>query len=182
MLQRLFFPLAAFLLMAAAVPAQTTPAAADVVLQHALQQAGRENKKAFIIFHASWCGWCHRMDSLMKSPACNKLFTDNYVIEHITILEPENKKNLENPGGEELYKKYHGEGMGIPYWLIFDATGKLLADSRIRPANAAADAPGENTGCPAAKDEVDYFISVLKITSSLNAAQLQTIEKTFWMK
>jgi hypothetical protein len=29
---------------------------------------------------------------------------------------------------------------------------------------------------------VDYFISVLRKTSSLNAEQLKTIEATFWMK
>ncbi len=38
---------------------------------------------------------------------------------------------------------------------------------------------GENTGCPSKKEEVAYFVSVLKKTSSLSKDQLAVIENRF---
>jgi thioredoxin-related protein len=180
MLKRISFFLLISLL-ATVVQAQPVPTA-DKLLKDAMQRAGREHKNVFIIFHASWCGWCHRMDSIMNSPACKKLFNDNYVIEHITVMESKNNKSRENAGGEEMIKKYNGEGQGIPFWLVFDAKGNLLADSQIRPNGAALTTKGENTGCPARKDEVAHFVKVLKKTSSLNATQLAVVEKNFVKK
>jgi hypothetical protein len=79
-------------------------------------------------------------------------------------------------------KKYNGEGQGIPFWLVFDAKGNLLADCQVRPEGAALTTKGQNTGCPATKEEVAYFIKVLKKTSSLNATQLAVVEKNFVKK
>jgi hypothetical protein len=38
---------------------------------------------------------------------------------------------------------------------------------------------GENVGCPASKEEVAYFIKVLKSSSGLKEDQLGIIEKRF---
>src|SRR5207237_206537 len=104
-----------FLFFAATIHAQSTIPSAENVIHAAVQRAGQEHKKVFIIFHASWCGWCHRMDSLMNSYACKALFDKNYVIEHLTVMESEGKKGLENPGANDLLKKLHG-GDSIPFW------------------------------------------------------------------
>lgn len=173
----LFLPV--LLLIAATGFAQPTAPSANDVLKDAMNRAGKEHKNVFIIFHASWCGWCHRMDSIMNSAECRKFFTDNYVVEHLTVMESKDKKNLENAGGEEVLKKYNGEKQGIPFWLVFDANGKLLADCQMRPDSAGLDTRGENTGCPATKEEVAHFINVLKKTSSLKGDQLAVIEKKF---
>lgn len=151
--------------------AQTGSPTADTVMQRALRKAKTENKNLFIIFHASWCGWCHKMDTAMNDPVCKKYFDDNYIIEHLTILESKNKKHLENPGAEALYKKYAPEDSGIPFWLVYDASGALIADSKMPDGN--------NSGCPATKAEVDHFISVLKKSSKLDEGELQTIYKRF---
>ncbi len=158
--------------------AQSTATPAEVILKEAYQQAAKENKNVFVIFHASWCGWCHKMDKSMNDDMCKKFFDDNFVITHLVVDESPDKKNLENPGADELRKKYYGDGQGIPYWLVFDKEGKLLADSKMRTEGAGPET-GNNTGCPAAEAEVDYFISVLKKTSKLNAAQLEIIRKRF---
>lgn len=170
--------LMAFSLWISSAQAQTPPPA-DAVLQEATQQASKEHKKVFVIFHASWCTWCHRMDSLMNDPACKKYFDDNYVVRHLTVLESKDKKNLENPGAMELLAKYHGEKQGIPFWLIFDTDGRLLADSDMRPDGAGLDTPGSNVGCPATKEEVAFFMKVLGQTSSLKQGQLALIGKKF---
>ena len=144
------------------------------VLNAAYSQAKKENKKVFIIFHASWCVWCHRMDSSMNDKSVKSFFDKNYVIRHLTVLESKGKENLENPGAQEMLVKYKGEGQGIPYWLIFDKDGNLLADSQIDP--------GVNTGCPASKEEVAFFIEVLKKTSSIKPEQVAAVEKIFRKK
>jgi thioredoxin-related protein len=170
----IFFTVASF--------AQAPPNSASDILMEATARAAKEKKKVFVIFHASWCGWCHRMDSLMNNAACKKMFDDNFVVRHLVVMESDKNKSLENPGGKELMEKYHGKDKGIPFWLIFDAKGKLVADCMMRPANVGLDQPGENTGCPATKEEVAHFVKVLKQTTSLKADQLAVIEQSFTKK
>lgn len=151
----------------------------DTILKRAYRSATLENKKVFIIFHASWCGWCHKMDSSLNDKACKQFFDNNYIIRHLVVYESKANKHLENPGAEEMLLKYKGKDQGIPFWLIFDKNGKLLADSQIRAEGEGLDVKGQNTGCPAEADEVKYFISVLRKTSTITESQLQVIEKRF---
>lgn len=154
--------------------AQTAPLQAASILQSAKEQATREQKKVFLIFHASWCGWCHKMDTALNDPKVKQFFQDNYVFRHLVVSETEEKKKLENPGAQQLMAEFGGsEGEGIPYWAVLDANGKLLADSRI---NGQA---GKNSGCPAKEEEVDYFIKVLQKTSKLDARALAVIRARF---
>lgn len=169
----------ASLLVAILSYAQSTPPSADEIMKDAYQQAAKENKNVFVIFHASWCVWCHRMDSSMNDASCKKYFDDNYVIRHMTVDESKDKKNLENPGADEFRNKYGGKDLGIPYWLIFDPKGELLADSRIRMDGNVNSTPGDNSGCPAVEKEVDYFIKVLKQTSKLDASDEAAVRKRF---
>ncbi len=142
--------------------AQATPPSADEVLKKAFAKAKVEKKNVFIMFHASWCGWCRKMDTAMNDPECKKFFQDNYVIEHLVIQESDDKKALENPGAEELYKKHANtpRSGGIPFWIVYDAKGNVIADAKMPN--------GDNSGCPAAKEEVDHFISVLKKSSKID--------------
>jgi thioredoxin-related protein len=168
-MRRLLIMQSLLLGMATAVAQQ--PLSADSILKEASHVAAKENKNVFIIFHASWCGWCHRMDSIMNNQACKKFFDDNYVVRHLVVFESQKYKGRENPGALELLQQYKAEKQGIPFWLIYDAKGNLLADSQSKP--------GENTGCPATREEVDHFLKVLQKTSPLNKDQLAVIEKNF---
>ena len=150
--------------------AQSTPAAV-AVLKEARVRAAKENKNVMVIFHASWCGWCHKMDTSLNDPSVKDFFQKNYVITHLVISELKDKKNLENPGAEELNKKWGGENQGIPFWVIMDKDGNILADSQRKP--------GENVGCPATEEEVAHFINVLKKTSPINEEQIVKVEKRF---
>ncbi len=155
-----------------------SPASADLVLKNATAKATKENKNVFVIFHASWCGWCHKMDTSMNDASVKKFFTDNYVIEHLTVMESEKNKALENPGAQDLLAKYKGDKGGIPFWLIFDKNGNLLADSKMK-ADGAPLGVGDNSGCPANEKEVDYFVQVLKKTSGLKDSELAIIKTLF---
>jgi len=161
-----------------AVKAQQALASASDVLKEAYQQAAKEKKNVFVMFHASWCGWCHKMDKSMNDPACKKFFDDNYIIRHLVVDEAKDKKNLENPGAAEMKIKYNGDGQGIPFWLVFDKQGNLLSDSKMRKEGDGPE-KGDNAGCPATEKEVDFFIDVLKKTSSISKEQLEIIRKRF---
>ncbi|PSL43455.1 thioredoxin-like protein [Chitinophaga niastensis] len=163
------------ILSSAALRAQEAPLAADKVVKEACAKAAGKHKKVFIIFHASWCGWCHKMDTAMNDVSIKKSFEDNYEIRHITVLENGAKKTLENPGGSELLQKYHGADQGIPFWLVLDTNGELLADSRVKGMNDKM----QNVGCPSQKEEVDYFISVLEKTSKMKPAALEAVRVQF---
>jgi len=114
-----------------------------------------------------------------KSTATCKIGRHNYIITHLTVLERDDHKDLENPGATELLKKYHGDQQGIPFWLVLDKNGKLLADSQMRPEGTSLDTPGQNIGYPGSKEEIAAFQKVLKTTSSLSAQELSLIGERF---
>jgi len=162
-----------FLLASVCGLAQSMVPSADKVLQTAYAQAAKENKKVLLIFHASWCGWCRKMDSSLLDKAIRPLIDNNYVTIHLTVYESKDKKEWEHPGALDFLTRHGGADKGIPYWLVLDKNGTLLADSQYKP--------DENSGCPATEEEVAYFISVLMKTSSLTEQQLKLIEKRFRM-
>ena len=120
------------------------------------------------------------MDTAMSDPACKALFDKSFVIQHLVVLESAPKKNLETPGGQEMMKKYKGAG-GIPFWLIFDKNGNLLADAN-RPETDSEGKIGENIGCPTTEKEVGYFINILKKTTKLKDSELAIIAERFKKK
>lgn len=153
--------------------AQTEKAAptADELLQPAYAKAAAENKKVLLIFHASWCGWCRKMDAALQDAAIKLMIEKSYEVVHLTVYESPGKKRLENEGALDFLTKHGGNDKGLPYWYILDREGKVLSDSR--------DESGQNTGCPASVTEVAYFIRVLRNTSALNAEELAVIQKRF---
>ena len=158
--------------------AQKAPASADEVMKEAYATAKKENKKVLLMFHASWCGWCHKMDTSLNDPSVKKFFNDNFVIRHLVVFESKGKENLENPGALEMLTKYEGKEEGIPFWLIFDKDEKFLADSRMK-AKVNGVEKLQNTGCPASKEEVDHFIAVLKKVTSLKEEELEKVRVRF---
>ena len=147
-------------------------------MKEAFAIAKNQNKKVLVMFHASWCGWCHKMDTSLNDIAVKKFFDDNFVIRHLVVFESKGKANLENPGALEMITKYEGKDQGIPFWLIFDKNENFLADSRMKTLTNGVEKL-QNTGCPASKAEVDYFIEVLKKTTSLKDDELEKIRTRF---
>ena len=119
-----------FLLVSSAAMAQTAMPSSESVLTDAFAKATKENKKVILIFHASWCGWCKKMDASLNDPALKKMFDDNYVITHLDVMEQKEKAALENPGSMAVMKKLGGENSGLPYWLVLDAKGNIIANNR----------------------------------------------------
>ena len=158
--------------------AQKAPLSSEEIMKEAFTSAKKQNKKVLVMFHASWCGWCHKMDTSLNDASVKKFFDDNFVIRHLVVFESKGKENFENPGALEMLTKFEAQDQGIPFWLIFDKDEIFLADSRM-PALVNGTQKLQNTGCPASKEEVNYFIDVLKKTTDLKEDQLEKIRTRF---
>ena len=143
-------------------------------MKEAFAEAKKDNKNVMIIFKASWCGWCKRMIANVNNESVKDLFERNYVIRELDVLERADKKELENPGALDLLKQYKADKSGIPFFLIYDAEGKLLTNG--------FDDEGQNLGCPASEEEVAIFIDKLKETSHLTEGEVVAIREVFVLK
>lgn len=144
---------------------------ADVALKKSLTEAKTQKKNVLLIFHASWCGWCKLMEKNMNLPETKPIFDKKFVTTYIDVQEVGEKKKLENPGGQELMDKYKGKDAGLPFWLILNPQGEVLADS--------FDSKGENLGSPATPEEVSAFIAKLEKSSKMDKQELDVIQKVF---
>ena len=152
---------------------------AQEIISETCKQAAQQNKKAFIIFHASWCIWCKKMDKSLNDSSCKNFFDDNYVISHITVDEEKEKAVLNNPGGTDFLTAHHANEQGIPAWFILDKDGNVIADSQRRLNGEGFNVEGTNVGCPSNETEIEYFISVLQKTSDINSDQIAAVKKRF---
>jgi thioredoxin-related protein len=148
---------------------QTIPSA-ESILSAAYKKATKEKKNVFVIFHASWCGWCKKLDASMNDSTTKKYFDNSYVTVHLTVSEQEAKKKLINPGAEELLAKYGGDEAGLPFFVIQDKKGKELANSFEN---------SKSLGCPSERLEVATFIKLLQRTSKISAQMMKIVYARF---
>jgi thiol-disulfide isomerase/thioredoxin len=161
------------------ISAQTTPEPASQILDKAYKQAAAEKKNVLVVFHASWCGWCKKFEASINDPSCKAYFEKSYVICYLTILESRDKKDLENPGAIDIFDQNGGKGGGIPYFLIYDKKGKLLADSKMKTAGSDPNEKPANIGCPATEEEVAAFVEILRKTSKINDKEITAVTERF---
>jgi thiol-disulfide isomerase/thioredoxin len=173
------FLLSIIILISGFTSAQEKPEPAGKIMDDACKLAGKENKSVMIVFHASWCGWCKKFEASVIDPSCKDFFDKHFIIRYLDILERADKKDLENPEAMDIYKKYGGEGGGIPFFLIFDKEKNLLADSKIKAAGAGPDKPPQNIGCPASDEEVASFIQILGKAAKISDKDKTAIAERF---
>lgn len=169
------------LITSTSIFAQETPNA-TIIQQQAITKAKKENKQVFLMFHASWCSWCHRLDSLLTKTPLSKTIDKHFVLAHVTILEHKGIHEKDNnPGGMELFQQYGGgANSGIPYWVVLDNNGKFLANSRLKGAGEDLTGNnGDNTGCPGEPQEFEYFVNVLKKTANFSPKEIEEVKAIF---
>ncbi len=150
---------AALLLLTVPAWAHAPAVTATTMLKSAQAQAEKEHKNVFLIFHASWCGWCHKLDAMLNSPDFKADFDSSYVIIHVTVLEDKAHEADNTPGGMEMLDSLGGKDGGIPFFAFFDAKGNKLGDS-LAPTNI---------GYPSEPGEVAHFMGIIKATSKMSA-------------
>ena len=88
MVKKLFWLLIVLLFAVNVSDAQTeAPKHADEIMKAAYKEAKAADKNIFLIFHATWCGWCKRLEKAMQSNELKKIFEDNFVIVHLDVDE-----------------------------------------------------------------------------------------------
>lgn len=171
MRRSIVFSMISFLLISIPVTrAQAeTPAPAKQVMDTALKEASVTKKNVFVIFHATWCSWCKRLDAALTDPEVKKVVESYYVITHLDVMERgENEQTVENPGGKEIMKDLGGEKSGLPFYAVLDPSGKKLADSNVMPGNS-------NIGFPGSPEEIAAFDKILKQTAPRMTEKERTI-------
>lgn len=155
-----------------------SPTPAKEIISKALEQAKKEKKKVFLMYHASWCGWCKKMDKAMEDASCKTIFDGNFVIVHLTVQETGENKKLENEGADALLMQHNGTNDGLPFWVFLDETGKVIENAKLRKDGESLD-KGQNIGCPSEKNEVEGFIEKLQLVGKFSKNDLTAIKKRF---
>jgi thioredoxin-related protein len=156
--------------------AQNAPHA-NTILADAQRRAEKGEKAIMVIFQASWCGWCKKMDKVLAQPEVSSILDKYMVFARLTVMEAPGMRSAENPGGKELLYANGGQKQGIPFFFITDSKGKFIVNS-IRPPRKGE--RGGNIGCPYEPEEISYFMvmlerSIPKITND----ELAVIRKGF---
>lgn len=146
------------------------PPNADAVVAGAVARAKAEHKVVLIEFGASWCTWCRSFEALVASPDAGPVIARNYVVTNVVVRERDDKKALENAGGDVLMRRWGGETAGLPFYVFLDASGRKIGDSNAMPG-------GGNIGFPAVPAEIAAFLGVIdKTAPSLTPADRGTLE------
>ena len=110
------------------------------------------------MFHASWCGWCHRLDQFIETPEIKPIVEKYFVPTWLTIQERAEKAALNTPGAGKVWDQSGaGRNTGLPFFAFLDEKGELIVNS-LRPTGSSR----ENIGYPAEPEEIDWFITMLK--------------------
>jgi hypothetical protein len=120
------------------------PLDAQKLLDEALADAKKTNRRVFVQETATWCGPCHMLARYLE--AQRKIWEQDYIwvrMDHRWT------------GCYEVMAKIQEKRGGIPWFAILDADGKTLATS---------DGLNGNIGFPVEPLDTEYFIKILSST------------------
>jgi len=143
-----------------------TPSA-EKELGLAKEKAAMERKAIFVLFGASWCGWCKKLDAFLDRPDIKPVFERYFVPVKLVVQENAKNKGLENPGADALLQKLGGPD-GLPYFALLDARGEMIVNSKL---------DGHSIGYPAQPAEIDWFLVMMKKAApKISPDDLKTME------
>ncbi len=150
------------------------PDPAQILVNNAVAKAQGSDKHVLIIFRATWCKWCVRLEKAFENPQIGKIIDEHFVVATLNVFERGDKvQTFENPGAREIIARYGNKDSGLPFLAFLDAKGTLIANSNVMPAQ-------QNIGYPGSKDEIVAFIRLLKKAAPrMTKAQQSVISSYF---
>lgn len=147
----------------------STAAAADEVRRELALSAG-ENKKLFLLFYASWCGYCRLFNRFLADPAAAAIINREFRVMHMRTLErAPAQKALQLDGADDLFGRYAKKAQGLPFFVLFNGAGGPLATS-VSPLD------GRNIGFPIGKGDLEIFEKIIaRAAPSITTSELATL-------
>ena len=106
------------------------------MIDKALELAGREHKRIFLLLGANWCPWCRRLHAAFtENPTVRAAIQQGFVLVYIDVNTRNDKKR--NASINERY----GNPLqnGLPVMVILDQDGKQLATQETASLAAPTD-------------------------------------------
>lgn len=130
---------------------KATPLQAEAVLEAALAEASKSDRRVFVHFGAPWCGWCLKLDAWLARPEIAKVMGKDYVDVKIDMDR--------TTGAKDVLSRFNPSGDGgVPWLVILDAQGKPIV---------TGDGPKGNIGFPAEDHEIEHFAKMLRSSKRL---------------
>ena len=63
------------------------PDSAQTIIKIATAKAKSSKKNVLVIFHASWCKWCERLETALNDPEIKALMDKNYIVAMLDVKE-----------------------------------------------------------------------------------------------
>jgi thioredoxin-related protein len=136
-------------------------AIASKVFEDGLAKASSDDKLVFLHFGSPTCGWCHKLDAFLAREDMARIIGREFVDVKLDLSRM--------TGADEVLKTYAPDRSGgIPWFVFLDSRGKAIVTS---------DGPRGNIGYPAAPEEIEHFVGMLKKAArKLGPAQIDEIE------
>lgn len=168
-------------LSAAALAATSSTPAAPVpareVLADVQAKAKASGRTPLVLFHASWCGWCRKLERTLASPEVSGVLGKYFESAWLDVLERPGRKHLENPGGNELLASWGGADAGLPFYAVLDAKGNVLASALMTGPDGTITGA---SGFPGTPGEIEHFLAMIrKGAPRMTPAEIDALRKAF---
>lgn len=148
-------------LMAFLTEHQAEYRSATAILDEGLTKAREEDKLVFLHYGAPWCSWCHRLEAFLAREDVIEILGDHFV-----DVKIDTDRTI--GGGDMLTDMRKSPRGGIPWFAFLDQHGEIVTHSS---------AGGQNIGYPAAPEEADGFLEMLRATKrDITEEQLQFLK------
>lgn len=150
--------------------AHAVPAPARDEFQRQVGLAAGEGKRLFLLFYASWCGYCRLFDRLLSDPQAAPIIYREFKVFPMRAMERTDAlKARQIVGSDDMYRRFATPTSGLPFYVVFDGAGEPVVSS-LAPDS------GVNIGFPVAKRDLDRFEKIIhQGAPKITAAELATL-------